>query len=112
VKELKTLSRDELGKILEEFKRGIRGILGDKLVEIILFGSCARGDYQLGSDIDVPVIVTERLSEVEEGVISDRATELSLKYDTVISFFEYRYQDYLEDETPFLMNVRKEEIRI
>ncbi len=112
MEELKTLTPNEVRAIVEEFKREISDIVGDKLVEVVLYGSYARGDYECGSDIDVLVIVTERLTEDEKEQLSDIATALSLEYDTLISYFEYYYENFLRDETPFLMNVRKEGVKI
>ena len=42
----------QLNRITDEVTRGAKGILGDKLRNIILYGSYARGDFNNESDID------------------------------------------------------------
>jgi predicted nucleotidyltransferase len=111
-KEFEILTQDRVKQILRKFKKEIEAIIKGKLVELVLFGSYARGDYEFGSDIDVLLIVSEVLGKEEKDRISETASKLSLKYDTVISNFEYLYENFVKDETPFLMNVRKEGIRI
>ncbi len=47
------IPREELFEILREVKERLRDILGDELVEVILFGSYARGEAREDSDVDV-----------------------------------------------------------
>jgi predicted nucleotidyltransferase len=106
------LNQEHIKKILFEFKDYVKEILQSKFVELILYGSYARGDYEFGSDVDVLLLVKEKLTKREKERVSIKATELSLKYDIVISCFTYLYQAYKTWETPFLMNVRNEGIKI
>lgn len=106
------LSQDKVRKILREFKKEIENILRNKFIELILFGSYARGDYEFGSDIDVLLLVKEKLTREEKDKISLKASGLSLKHDIVISCFDYIYDAYKTWETPFLMNVRREGTKI
>lgn len=93
-------------------KREVESLLGDKFVELILFGSFARGDYEVGSDIDVLLVVKEELTEEEEVKVSQVTTDMGLEYDVVITCFSYPYDAFQSWETPFLANVRREGIRI
>jgi predicted nucleotidyltransferase len=106
------VNQKDVKKILLEFKEYLKEILQSKFVELILYGSYARGDYEFGSDVDVLLLVKEKLTKKEKDSISIKASELSLKYDIVISCFTYLYQAYKTWETPFLMNVRSEGIKI
>jgi len=112
MEEFETLNQAEVKKILGGFKKEIKNILRDKFVELILFGSYARGDYEFGSDIDVLLVVKEKLTREEKDKISLKASGLSLKHDIVISCFDYIYDAYKTWETPFLMNVRREGTKI
>jgi hypothetical protein len=107
-----SLTQEDVKMILEEFKEYVKEILPSKFVELILYGSYARGDYEFGSDVDVLLLVKEKLTKKERARVSIKASELSLKYNTVISCFVYIYQAYETWETPFLMNVRSEGIKI
>jgi len=50
-------TQNELIKILEVFVGSVKKEIGNKLSDVILFGSYARGDYDEESDVDVAVIV-------------------------------------------------------
>ena len=54
------LTRDQVIQILHEFKEDVKNILGDNFVEMILFGSYARGDYREDSVFDVLIVVKEK----------------------------------------------------
>lgn len=41
---------------IKEFARQVKEILGENLVQVILYGSYARGDYQENSDIDIMIL--------------------------------------------------------
>jgi len=64
------LTRDQVIQILHEFKEDVKNILGDNFVEMILFGSYARGDYREDSDVDVLIVVKEKNKSVEK-IVSD-----------------------------------------
>ncbi|WP_240922535.1 nucleotidyltransferase domain-containing protein [Thermococcus sp. 9N3] len=53
------IPREELLEILREMKEKLIEILGDDLVEVILFGSYARGEAKEDSDVDVLVVLRE-----------------------------------------------------
>jgi predicted nucleotidyltransferase len=52
----RTMTRDEL-RVLREFPRKVRVRFRDRLDDIIVFGSRARGDAHAESDIDVLVLL-------------------------------------------------------
>ena len=49
-----TVSLEELGEAL---KRAFLEVFGESLVSLVLFGSYARGDYSVDSDVDVLVVL-------------------------------------------------------
>lgn len=63
-------------------------LMGDDLAEVILYGSCARGDYTADSDIDIALIT--RCSRIEakkySEELADIATALAMKYFAVVNF--------------------------
>ena len=63
------------GKILEQFD----------VIELILFGSTARGDYDIESDIDLLVLTKREYSRSERHEITDLVFEINLEYGTNIS---------------------------
>jgi len=99
-------------RILLEFKEKLKRILGKKFIELILFGSYARGDYSKDSDIDVLLLTEKELSKKEKEEISKMRTDLCLKYGVVISCLDYVMEIYKKVRSPFLLNVKKEGVRI
>ncbi|MFQ6041303.1 MAG: nucleotidyltransferase domain-containing protein [Candidatus Poribacteria bacterium] len=64
----------------------LRKKLGDKLLFITLFGSKARGDFDAESDIDVFIVVRNDSDlHQQERVIIELASEISLRYNVVLS---------------------------
>lgn len=79
--------------ILEELKRTLSNFLGDQLVNIILFGSMARGDYHDESDIDVAIIV-RGLTRTLKGQILDKIAELELEHLRPMSVIVFSEEDF------------------
>lgn len=99
-------------KILNYFIEQIRLSLSQRLKEMILFGSMARGDDREGSNYDILIIVDKVTKAIKE-VIDNTAGETLYRYDKVITPFiisEERYEK--EKFNPLLINVRKEGIRL
>ncbi|UCE36178.1 MAG: nucleotidyltransferase domain-containing protein [Thermoplasmata archaeon] len=96
-------------KILKEFKSQINGLYGNRLKEIILYGSWARGDATKDSDIDLIVVLK---GSVEPGREIDRMidiiTDINLKYNVLISLYPVSDEDYVKLNSPLLMNARRE----
>ena len=101
--------RKILNKLQSEFSR----ILDEKLDTILLFGSQARGDARVGSDIDILVIIN---GEFNYGDLIKRTSsivsDLSLEYDVAISRAFMSKEHFEHDQNPFLLNVRREGVRI
>ena len=50
-------TKNDLNYILKKIVQIYRSVYGEKLVQVILYGSYARGDYDSDSDIDIVAIV-------------------------------------------------------
>ena len=105
-------NRREIEQILYQFKDEIRKVCGEKFIDLILFGSYARGDYSGDSDVDVLFIVKEELSKSEKDKIAELLAHFSLEYDVLISCIDYPYKVFKEYNTPFLLNVKEEGVKI
>jgi predicted nucleotidyltransferase len=99
----------EIKEIIKGFEREIKKLYGDRLKEIILYGSYARGDATEDSDIDLVVVLD---GEVNPGREIDRMidiiTEMNLKYGVLISVYPVSEKIYREVNSPLLLNVRRE----
>lgn len=100
---------DELKKEVEE---AVKKMLGEKLKQVILYGSYARGDYDEESDIDFACIADIENEKVNEftNALGKIVTDLSLKYDIVVSIVILSadiYSKYIS-HLPFYRNIVNE----
>jgi len=101
----------KIDKIIQEFKSRIKKIYGNKLQNIILYGSWARNEANEHSDIDLLVIIKKDIKPGEEiDRMINIITEINLKYNILISVYPVSEKNYLTLKSPILMNVRKEGI--
>jgi predicted nucleotidyltransferase len=107
------MSHAQLTTILREVRRELETILGEQLEAVYLFGSRARADQREDSDIDVLVVVR---GEFDYGDMirrtSDMVSALSLRYDAVISRAFVSKERFEREQSPFLLNVRREAIAV
>lgn len=106
----------QLDNLLSEFSKSSKELFGEKLKDIILFGSYARGDYDDESDVDIFLLMDVPENEVWKyrNSIVEATSDMSLEYDVLISpIIEplARYQKY-KDVIPFLCNIQKEGVSI
>jgi len=100
---------EKLKMILAELRRRFEALYGERLVQMILFGSQARGDAEPGSDIDVLVVLRGEVSPCEEiaRTIEDVA-DISLEYNEVVSCVFVSEEQFERERSPLLLNVRRE----
>lgn len=110
------MTQTEMQRAVIEFAKEAKGIYGSKLKEIILYGSCARGDFTPESDIDLMVLldVPETEINVERRRIYDISDKLDRTYNVVLTpVFQtcQTYRKYLR-ASAFYQNVQKEGVKI
>ncbi len=97
--------------ILTELSRRLQALYGLRLIRLILYGSQARGDAKPGSDIDVLVVLEGPVNPFEEIHRTGKSVaELSLAYDEVVSCVFISSEQYEREQSPLLINVRREGI--
>ena len=98
--------------VSKEAEQSLKKIIGDDLKQIILFGSCARGDYKADSDIDIAILTnSDRIeSKRYSSDLVSLATELAMKYFSVVNFVCIPYKEFQERKSWYLffMNISKE----
>lgn len=107
------MSKRELQSILRRLRNELALVLGDQFVSVILFGSHARRQAHASSDIDVLVVVRND-SDYRDLIrrTSEVVSALSLQYDVVISRVFVSQERFEREQTPFLLNVRREGLTV
>ncbi len=93
-----------------------RNVFGNSIVEIILYGSYARGDYDSDSDIDITAIVQGERRELQDKLkyVWDVAFDIGLENDIIISptVIPVHEFDKYKIRLPYYRNIATEGKRI
>jgi len=99
-------------ELSQKFLRAAMDALGDKLDKVILYGSYARGDHNIDSDIDffISAHIPQQEANKWRRNIRDRIPLLDLEYDVLVSMkvTETAIFNQYADNLPFFMNVINE----
>ena len=99
--------------IVTELRCRLQRLYGDRLERLVLFGSQARGDAEAGSDLDVLVVLDGPVNPAEEIAGTGQViAALSLEHDVVISCTYVSADRYAAEQSPLLMNVRREGVSV
>lgn len=98
---------------INRIKNYLEATYGEKIKGIILYGSYARGTPTKDSDIDLLVIVDKSIepSEVRKS-LSDLLFDILLEHGDLFSVVVLHEDFFLNHNYPFLINVKKEGIRV
>jgi predicted nucleotidyltransferase len=102
-----------LDTILQEFRRGLGQIYGSRLVQVVLFGSQARDEAEPDSDIDVMLVLQGAVDPNREiQRLSSFTSGLSLQHDVVISCVYVSEEVFHNEQSPLMLNVRREGVLV
>lgn len=105
------MKHQKLPEIVELITNWFKTHYPDRVVQIILYGSQARGEAKPDSDIDLLIVMKYAFNYAEEiEKTSEFIQDISLKYDTVISRAFVSEQRFNQENSPFILNVRREGI--
>jgi len=80
-------TREQALEIAAKVRAGLERIYGSRLRGVYLYGSAARDELTEDSDIDIAVVLDQvEDSFAEHERVSDLRSDLSLEYDTLVSF--------------------------
>ena len=87
-----------IDKVKNEMVEQLLAVLQSDIVKVILYGSCARGDYNSDSDIDVALIIKcDRMDAKKYGDDLARiATGFAMKYFVIVNFVCLPCEEFLE----------------
>lgn len=107
-------SRDDAMEIVARLSDKMKAVFPKEQLDVILFGSYARNDYDEGSDIDVMYLVDSPRDSIADKnwLIGEVAAEVLLDSGIVVSpIVENRsYFRNNTDSLPFFRNVEREGI--
>lgn len=75
-------------KTVIEFRRHIQTALGDRLKELWLFGSRARGDHRPESDYDFLIVAEGERAELRE-MVAEKENEIMLRSGEILASVVY-----------------------
>lgn len=84
-------------------------------IELYLFGSVARNNYEPDSDIDILVLVPGKVDTSLKEDIIDLAYDVELEYDVVFGIIVRSKEFWISEKAavmPFHQNVQREAVRI
>ena len=106
------LTAEIIEKIKREVTELVKELMKEDLVEVILYGSCARGDYTEDSDVDIALItkINRIESQKYNGGLASIATELAMRYFAVVNFVCLPYEEFAEKKTwyAYFRNIEKD----
>ena len=95
------LNKEMIEKIKVEATEMIKEIMLPDLIQVILYGSCVRGDYRADSDVDIALLTKCNRYEAKkyDKEHAKIATELAMKYFAVVNLVSFPYDEFLEKKT-------------
>lgn len=110
---MKKISKN-INNIINEFIEGVNKILGNRVKQIILYGSYARGDFNKDSDIDIMILTDltdDEIVEYRKKIWSyaydiESANNFEIEISPLLKNID-KFNYWLEAK-PFYMNIQKE----
>jgi predicted nucleotidyltransferase len=101
----------QIARLLQALRGELERAYGERLVGLLLYGSHARGEAVIGSDVDVAVILRGPVQPAEEiGRMGGVLALLALEYDLLVSCVFLSAERYEHEQSPLLLNLRREGI--
>lgn len=103
----------KLDEILARLRSYLQATYGDRLSQVILYGSQARGDAHTESDIDVLVVLKDLFdfgAEVKR--TNDFIADLCLENEVLVSVAFAALTQVEFAQMPFFINVRREGVTV
>lgn len=106
------LDERTINNVKIEAAKLVSELIQDELAEVILYGSCARGDYTDDSDVDIALIMKcDRLEAKKyDDALAGVATTLAMKYFVIVNFVCLPYEEFVEKKTwyAYFRNIDRE----
>ena len=105
--------RPEIEALLDDFKQRLEVLYGERLIEVVLFGSVARGEDTPESDVDVLVVLRGPVDHYAESEpLSAVMVDLMARYGEFVVPVVMSESTFRTGDWPLLTNVRTEGISL
>ncbi len=103
-------------QLMQQYVSNIHDIYGSHLRQIILYGSYARGDFCVDSDVDIMILLDLSDMDIKKyrHQLSDMTFDFNMDYDVdikPIAKSEKHYHKWV-DNYPFYSNIDREGVRL
>jgi predicted nucleotidyltransferase len=103
------MMNETVHQLVGQVKEHLLKLYGDKIKQVILYGSQARGEATEDSDVDVLVVVDDSLDpSAVRNSLSDLLFDLLLETNELISVIVIPEQLFTTYHSPFLLSVKEE----
>lgn len=107
---------ETIEKVKKKIIKEVPNLMKTDLVEIIMFGSCARGDYNSDSDIDIALLTRCNRAEVKkyDDSLDDLATEIAMDNFSVVNFICLPEAEFNKNKSWYALfeNISKEGVKL
>ncbi len=103
----------DLTELLQTLRRVLEELYGERLHQVMLYGSHARGEASEDSDVDVMVVLkgpVDLWQEIDR--MNDPAYRVQLAFGKLISLYPVAMNRYRDSALPVLVNAREEGILV
>jgi predicted nucleotidyltransferase len=97
---------------VQDYVRKVVGLHGGGVLSIVLYGSQARGDASIESDIDLFIVVQKDTPALRQALV-DLAWQVQFEHDVVISDIIYnvdRFQRMQSRQFPYYQSIQRDGI--
>lgn len=106
-------THSKLDKLLDELKAKLVNLYGQQLYSLILFGSQARGDTNLDSDIDIMTVLEDPIDVTKEvHKTSDIRFYFIDKYGELVSIIPISKSDFISSSISLVRVAKREGIKL
>jgi predicted nucleotidyltransferase len=106
-------TREQALEIAAKVRNELVKLYGERLRGVYLYGSAARDQLTPDSDIDIAIVLDEIQSRFEEHErTGDLGSEISLQYNTLVSFFFVPQSDYEQGKYSTYRAIKREGIAV
>lgn len=106
------LAQETIDNVKKDLVPMVCNALENDLIRVVLYGSCARGDFSEDSDIDIALLTKCDRMEAKKylDVLAEIATELAKKYLAIVNFVCLPKKEFDEKKSwyPYFKNIERE----